>query len=191
MVPGQAIAAHGRPRRFRATAAPPPLVHPPLTGGSTATSSPSASAVARPSAGSSPFTHTRELPRTARERGPYADVAASRSEPTVGAPTVVLVVTATGRLARRGEQPQRDGHDATGRHRCSCARRDTRRAAPARSARPSPRRRRTCPRRAAATRPRSRRGRARAVRGSPCPSRVRRSPNAWSAGSVTCARSPT
>jgi hypothetical protein len=43
---------------------------PPLTGGSTATSSPGPSTVASPATGSSPLTHTRAVPSTASNSGP-------------------------------------------------------------------------------------------------------------------------
>jgi hypothetical protein len=45
-------------------------VQPPLTGGRTATSSPSSSAVASPAAGSSPLTQTRDASRTAPNSPP-------------------------------------------------------------------------------------------------------------------------
>ncbi len=65
------VAARLRPRpQAQAALAQAHAAAPPLTGGRTATSSPSVSAVASPSAGSSPLTHTRDEASTAANSAP-------------------------------------------------------------------------------------------------------------------------
>ena len=85
---------------------------PPLTGGSTATSSPSASVVARPDAG---LVAVQPEAAVAEHRGEGRAVRIGRrveeraDRGNLGA--VEFVDAPTGGFTRRGEQPQRDGHD--------------------------------------------------------------------------------